>query len=109
MTDNIINFPREEQPELLIGPFEVWKVQVEGRIIPGLTGRKRGEVTELIVDSRFGVDVPNDLAPQVAWLIANAMAVAQGYTHLGAASRDARPFAPIAVGLTQAVVGDLVE
>jgi hypothetical protein len=93
MTD-IIDFPaKPERPELLIGPFETYKVVVEGRAIPKLTGWPRGDETTLVLDGRLAIDVPNDLAPQVAWLVANALAIGAGYSHLGAESKD-QPFAP---------------
>ncbi len=87
--DNVTKFPEPlARPDLLIGPFEYYKVRVEGRAIPHLTGYPRGDDEIcLIVDDRFAIDVPKNLAHQVAWLVANAMAVAQGYSHLGAESR----------------------
>ena len=91
----IINLPSAEKPDdLLIGPFTVYKVQVEGRIIPRLTGHPQedGQVT-LIVDGRFAVDFPAEVANQAAWLLANALAVGEGYAHLGAPNKD-RSFAP---------------
>lgn len=92
----VLNFPEppEKPPALLIGPFTYHQVVVEGRAIPRLTGYPREDgTTSLIVDDRFCVDVPNDLAPQVAWLVANAMAVGAGYTHLAASNKD-QCFAP---------------
>lgn len=85
---------RPARPELLIGPFEAYKVVVEGRAIPNMTGFKEGDKTFLILDNRLSIGVPHDLAPTVAWFAANAMAIGQGYTHLGATSKDASPFAP---------------
>ena len=92
---DIIEFPKPDpQPDLLIGPFESYKVVVEGRAIPRLTGYPQddGRIT-LIVDGRFMVDFPADLARQAAWLIAQALAVGEGYTHLGGTNKD-QPFAP---------------
>lgn len=91
----IIDFPKgAERPDLLVGPFESYAVVVEGRSIPRLTGYPQddGRIT-LIVDSRFMVDFPADLAHQAAWLIAQALAVGEGYTHSGATEKI-RPFAP---------------
>ncbi len=67
---------------------------VEGRQIPRLMIRERedGQI-ELILDRRFAIDVPPTLAPQVAWLVANALAIGEGYTHLGAETKDSS-FAP---------------
>ena len=94
MSDNVVEFPKEEVPEVLIGPFTQYRVTVEGRIIPGLTGWKEGDTTWLCVDGRFGQPFTREGAYNAAILIAQAMAIAQGYAHLGAESKD-RPFAPI--------------
>lgn len=91
--DNIAQFPTKPEDEWLIGPFEVWRVLVEGRTIPRLTGHKDGDGIALIVDGRFSVTFPKDLAQSAAWLLANALAVGEGYPFLGSTSKD-RPFAP---------------
>lgn len=88
----VVNFP-EKSLDPLVGPFTEYRVVVEGRCIPNLTGRREGDHTWLIVDGRFGAPVPNDSANQVAWLLGNAMAVAGGYSSLNAESKD-MPFAP---------------
>jgi hypothetical protein len=83
-------------PEWIIGPFEENRVVVEGRMIPGLTAHRQadGRVT-LIVDRRFMVDFPSDeVARQAAWLVAQALAIGAGYSHLGAEGKD-RAFAPM--------------
>jgi hypothetical protein len=97
MSDNILEFPGRETEaplEILIGPFTVNYVVVDGYKIPGLTGFKDGpNHTALIVDGRWSATFPNDLAYQAAWLIAQATAVAQGYSNMKATSKD-MPFAP---------------
>ena len=95
MADNVAHLPpRQEQPPLLVGPFEEWRVQVEGRIIPRLTGHQQqdGRIT-LIVDGRFMADFEPEAARQAAWLISQALAIGEGYPSLGAPNTD-RPFAP---------------
>lgn len=94
----VIDIPRKEQPELLVGPFETWNVQVDDRIIPRLTGFKDGDKIALVVDGRFSGSFSKDDAYQAAWLIAQALAIGSGYSHLGASSKD-QPFAPIGVKL----------
>lgn len=97
---NVIEFPKSEQPELLFGPIMYRAIIVEGRMIPLLTGHTEDDQnTWLVVDRRFSISVPNELAHQVAWLLANAIAVASGYTHLGATSKNEKPFAPIVTKL----------
>lgn len=86
--------PAPKQPDLLVGPFEEWRVQVDGRIIPRLTGRYEGDRIALVVDHRFSASFSKEDAYQAAWLIAQAMAIGEGYSHLGAASKE-QPFAPL--------------
>lgn len=93
--DNVVRLPPQpEPPELLIGPFEVWKVQVEGRIIPRLTGCRDGDKIMLVVDNRFGYSFRKEDAYGAAHLIANALAIGAGYPWLGAENKD-MPFAPV--------------
>jgi hypothetical protein len=95
MTDNVTPFPAPtEQPPLLIGPFEEWRVQVEGRIIPRLTGFRDGDKIALVVDGRFSASFSEPDARQAAWLIAQALAIGAGYPWVGATSRE-MPFAPL--------------
>jgi hypothetical protein len=97
--DNVIQIPEREKPEdLLIGPFEEWRVQVEGRIIPRLTGFKDGDKIALVLDGRWSASFNEEDARQAAWLIANALAIGEGYAFLGSANKD-QPFAPMGIGL----------
>jgi hypothetical protein len=91
---SVVDFPQSPaRPDLLVGPFEYWKVVVDGRAIPHLTGFHDGGGIALVVDGRFAATFPPELAHQAARLIANAMAVAEGYPHMGATSKE-QPFAP---------------
>ena len=103
MSDNIVQFPAEPAEQILIGPFEFYKVQVEGRVIPRLSGYREQmngvDGVFLIVDGRFGTCVENSRAPDVAWLVAQALAVGEGYTHLAADDKN-RPFAPKSMQIT---------
>ena len=94
MSDNVTDFPTPKPVEFMVGPFEEYRVVIEGRMIPWLTAYRDGDDgTALVVDHRFSITFPNDLAYEAAWLIANAMAVAAGYPCLSSENRD-RPFAP---------------
>src|SRR3712207_2477346 len=96
--ENVVQLPPPpEAPALLIGPFETYHVVIDGRIIPNLTGRRRvdGKIT-LTVDNRWAADFSKEDAYQAAWLIGQASAVAAGYPHLAADTKD-RPFAPISM------------
>ena len=92
---NVIDTPK--RPPFLMEPFLDYRpVVLEGRVIPRLTGHQVTESeTEIILDGRFGATFPNDLAYQAAWLIANALAIGQGFAYLSSETVD-RPFAPIA-------------
>jgi hypothetical protein len=94
MTNVVQLPPAPKQPDLLVGPFEQWRVQVEGRIIPRLTGFRDGDKIALVVDGRFSASFSEEDARQSAWLIAQAMAISEGYSFLGAATKD-QPFAPM--------------
>lgn len=91
---NVVQMPPVPKPaDILVGPFDQWHVQVDGRIIPRLTGFPEGDRIALVVDGRFSASFAKDDAYQAARLIANALAIAEGYSHLGAETKD-RPFAP---------------
>lgn len=94
MPDNVTQFPKQgAAPDFMIGPFTEHCVVIEGRLIPNLTAYHEGENTVLVVDRRFSITVPKDRAYDVAWLVANAMAVGAGYPCLSSESKE-RPFAP---------------
>jgi hypothetical protein len=93
---NVIEFPSKAiEPEFLVGPFEEYRVQVSGRFIPKLSGYAHVEGTYgLTVDNRFGGTFSSKQdAQQAAWLIAQALAIGQGYSNLEAPNKD-QPFAP---------------
>ena len=94
-SDNVTPFPLpSKQPPLLIGPFQEWRVVVEGRIIPRLTGFHDGDKIALVVDHRFSASFAPEDARQAAWLISQALAIGEGYTHLGAETKG-YCFAPL--------------
>lgn len=100
---NVVEFPPGVGvADLLVGPFEYHQVIVEGRAIPRLTGYPQddGRIT-LIVDSRFMADFEPDAARRAAWLIGQALAIGEGYSHLGAPTKT-RPFAPKSTQLGEA-------
>jgi hypothetical protein len=96
MSDNVVDLPTQELPPFLVGPFREWRVVVEGRFVPGLTGWVEGDRIWLCVDNRFGSSFSTEAdARNAASLIAEAMAVAHGYPHFSAPNKD-MPFAAIA-------------
>lgn len=78
----------------LIGPIQEYRVVVEGRRIPGLTAWPESETqTMLTLDGRLSIIIGNRDLERVAWLVANALAIGQGYSHMGALQKGF-PFAP---------------
>lgn len=80
------------EPDWIVGPFEVNHVVIHGRIIPDMTARRVTGGTAICVDNRFEIVVPNELAYQVAWFAATAMAIGAGYASVDGTTRG-RPFA----------------
>lgn len=99
----IVEFPKSEQPPILIGPFQVWHVVVGGRKIPHLTGTHTSDGgINFIVDGRLmGGPFYGETAHQAAWLLAQALAVGSGYSNFEAETKD-RVFAPLTVELGEA-------
>jgi hypothetical protein len=97
MSDNIVEFPTKEKERdplaFMIGPFEILHCVIEGRRIPRLTACKTDAGINLIVDGRMGIMVPPELAEDVAWLVAQALAVGAGYSNLEAENQN-RCFTP---------------
>lgn len=97
--DNVTKFPIAEVPPLFVGPFSENRVVVDGRFVPGLTGWTEGDKTWLCVDRRFGAPFSTvEDAHSAAALIAEASAIAHGYSHFAADSKD-KPFASKSVGI----------
>lgn len=91
----IVDFPsKTDKTVTMKGPeLTGHSVIVDGRVIPRLRMHDLGDNIELVLDNRFGITIPRDYAYQVAWGLANALAIGEGYPFLGAESKD-RPFAP---------------
>jgi hypothetical protein len=75
-------------------PRTAREVIVDGFAVPNLEAResKDGLSCDIMLDHRFGVTVPANLAQQVIWLIANAMAIGAGYSCHGENSTEVNPF-----------------
>ena len=99
MVDNIYHLPSGQRPPLFCGPFSENRVVIEGRFVPGLTGWQEGDKTWLCVDRRFcQVFSSEEDAYNAAVLIAQASAVAHGYPHFAADSKQ-MPFVSIATAV----------
>jgi hypothetical protein len=105
MTDKIIEFPKTEQKKSVefIGPFvEKWKVAVEGFEIKKLSAivMQNGNIL-LSLDNRFMVEGTPEEMEKWLWIVANALAIGEGYPWYGAQNKDV-PFAPKIIGLSEA-------
>ncbi|HET8627408.1 MAG TPA: hypothetical protein VFL91_08310 [Thermomicrobiales bacterium] len=79
----------------IIGPFvEEWRLTVDGYRVPYLTAYPGGapDTWHLVLDGRFGVDVTDEEPRRWLWFVANAMAVAAGYSSFGEHCRPINPF-----------------
>jgi len=92
MGKNVISFPTEQPLKWIVGPFKSNRVVIEDRLIPKLEALRKDTLTSFLLDERFILEVPNDIAYQVAHFVATAMAVGAGYSHIGADTKTA-PFA----------------
>jgi hypothetical protein len=104
---SVVDFPEQPAPPpLLVGPFQEWRVIVNGRRVPRLTGVKQGDGSVMLVlDHRLGFEFPSEeVAYQAASLAGNAMAIEAGYPHFGAETKD-QPFAPISMEITSGLLG----
>lgn len=99
MSDNVLHLPsREGPPEFMIGPFEEYRIVIEGKLIPKLTAFREGDDICLVLDHRLSISISKDRAYDVAWLVANAMAIGAGYPSILGETRDL-PFATNCVKL----------
>jgi hypothetical protein len=80
--DNVTDFPNHEQPEWHFPILADEDVVIEGRKIHRLTARTEGENIALILDGRFSISVPEERGIDVAWFVANALAIGAGYSDL---------------------------
>jgi hypothetical protein len=74
-------------------PFSVYQMSVDGYLVPHVSGRVVDGMLHLMLDNRFGCVIPEASASEVVWFIANAMAVAAGYSCLGDNCRPLNPYA----------------
>jgi hypothetical protein len=92
---DVTQFPAQPEAPSIIGPERCGNVViVEGRAIPLLICHDRGDDIELVLDNRFSITVPKP-AYDIAWMVATALAIGAGYSHIRAENKD-QPFAPIA-------------
>lgn len=77
-----------------VGPFSVTKVVVGGRQVPFLSATHLGGTVSLTLDDRYGLDLPVGIADVVVDFIANAIAVAMGFSCFPRADEEPNPMPP---------------
>lgn len=85
--------PFRKQSSLFGPPVTGNRLVVEGRSIPKVVVHQRGDKVEFVLDGRFSCIVPEEYAHPVAFLLANAIAIGEGYPSANAEDKS-RPFAP---------------
>ena len=70
------------------------EVTIGGFAVPHIEASETedGLSTHIQLDGRFGIEIPAVYAQQVIWMLANAMAVAGGYSAHGANSCATNPY-----------------
>jgi len=106
--DDAIN-DRDDSIVENIGPFatEHYKVTVGGYQIPYTKLVKAGNVWNVILDGRFSITATDDEISRWMWLLANAMAIAAGYTCHGASCKPANLYQTKLIGLSMDEFNDL--
>jgi len=87
----------------MVGPFqeEYYHAVVDGFEVPYIKLRKNESDWDLVVDGRYSVTASGDEMDRWIWIIANAMAIAAGYTSHGEQSIPTNPFHRRLIGLSQ--------
>ncbi len=87
----------------MIGPgVRTHKVALDGYVVPRLTANPidaQQTKWEIVLDGRFGAEFDHDELERVVWLIANAMAIGEGYSCFGENSVVANPYKRQAIGI----------
>lgn len=69
-------------------------VTISGYAVPRIEAQEinEGRDCSIVLDRRFGITVPADMAEQVIWLLANALAIGGGYSCHGENSQPMNPY-----------------
>lgn len=83
-------------------------VTLDGYLVPHLKVRIKGDEVFFSLDDRFGITVKNtNDIDQWIYLIANAMAIAAGYTCFGEGAKLTNPYQRKLIGLSMVEFEDL--
>jgi hypothetical protein len=93
-----------------IGPFsDFYQITIDGYLVPYIELRKYpdGRGWDLTLNHCHGVDMTDEEVNKFIWWIANAMAVAAGYTSFGEHSKPANPFSTRCFGISIDTINEL--
>lgn len=81
----------------IIGPFRggLYRLACHGYVVPNIKLYKRNDDVDLWsiqLDERFEIDAPTDEVNRWAWLVANSMAIAAGYSCHGENCQPLNPY-----------------
>lgn len=79
MTNNFID-KRGDLDVESVGPFDHYPVMVNGWSVPYLQARYREDGVTVTLDGRFGLDLPTELGGTVISFLADAIAIALGWS-----------------------------
>ena len=99
MDENVTNLRDPDAGVVSFGvPISGYTAVVEGREIPRLMVKERGpSLITICLDRRWEIDVPREHSGSICWMIANALAIGEGYAFLGSPNKN-KPFAPEVIG-----------
>jgi hypothetical protein len=91
----------------IIGPFNDYRVTIDGYQVPRLRAVRVNGLISMTLDHRFGCDIPDDeRAYPIIHFIATAMAVGAGYSCVGENSQPANEYKCRLTGLNLSRVED---
>jgi hypothetical protein len=92
----IIKFPKREKPEdeMFNGPYDdpPYRLTSGGYDVPLLAAGIDGERVNLFLDRRFGIETTKEECARWIPFLANAMAIAAGYSCHGENSQSINPY-----------------
>lgn len=95
MSDEVLTFPKPYATTQFQEWHEGMRVIHEERRVPHLRAFQTGPTMwSLVLDGRFGIDGTEEECKKWVWFVANAMAVAAGYSCFGEESGPINPFKP---------------
>lgn len=91
----------------IIGPFQDYRVTINGYRVPRLRAVRVNGMISLTLDERFGLDIPDDeRALPIIEFMAQAMAIGAGYSCFGENSQEVNLYKCRLTGLNLSQVED---